>query len=157
MLDLDEFGTERSLLMASILLGPKDGFAHLRGFLSRPPGRWRHFAAFQAVEFLHEARRGVLSREEVIAVTCLALRGEGGLGAVEALRRWKAWEAAPAVLALTRAADYDKKHRLRAEVICFCLECPWSPETATYLDREVTEDPLYVRRLKGSIPGLRRP
>jgi hypothetical protein len=137
------------MLVAYIMLDRDNGWKYLRGLLGTAKEEFqvRH-AALRAITFLWETRPDLVKKKELMDGVCqLLVQSDVSDFAIEALLRWKCWEAADKVLDLTtpknkKIHDVPAVHRA---VLRFALSCPKKvTRAAKYLVVERKLDKEYV-------------
>jgi hypothetical protein len=135
------------LLAAYVMLKPKEGFAYLRNVLKSPKEDFMYrYAALRALRFLNDYRSDLVARKELVEAACLLLdQDDISDMAVEDLRKWKAWETAPRVVALTKKPNIDELTVVKRAVLRYCIQAEGSPEAEAYLKARTADDPEAVK------------
>src|SRR5262249_52415211 len=107
------------LLAAYVMLDPKDGFQYVRGILNRPKENFLYrYAALRAVRFLHQYRQDLVPKKELVGAALLLLTQDDISDmAIEDLRKWKSWDVADKVLAVTRRDAFDDETVIKRAVL----------------------------------------
>jgi hypothetical protein len=137
------------MLSGYIMIDADTGWKYLRGILGNGKEEFqvRH-AALRTVQFLWDFRPDLVKKKALIDGICLLLdQSDVADFAIEDLRKWKCWEAADKVLALT-TEKYKKVHEVPAvhrSVLRFALSCPRKvTRAAQYVAAERKQDKEYV-------------
>ncbi|MBY0228992.1 MAG: hypothetical protein K2W96_06920 [Gemmataceae bacterium] len=135
------------LLAALVMLKPKEGFARIEGILKNPKEEFMHrFAALRSLRFLHEYRQDLIDKKRLAAAAALLLpQDDINDMAIEDLRKWKAWETAPQVLAQVGTKAYDEVTVIRRSILRYCLQAEGVPEAAAHVAKRRKEDAEAVK------------
>jgi hypothetical protein len=113
------------MLAGYIMIKPKEGWTYLRGILDDPKQEFQlRYAGLKTVRFLWETRPDLVKQKDLVDGLCLLLKHTDVCDfVIEDLRRWKRWETADKVLALTASKTHDVPIIQRA-ILKFALSWP---------------------------------
>jgi hypothetical protein len=149
------------MLVAYTMLDKAKGWNYLQGILKNPKEDFqRRYAALRTIRFIWDYRPDVLTKKQRVKGICLLLKQTDVADfAIEDLRKWKVWEAADDVLALTK----KKSHKIpviERAILRFALSCPKNNTHAVqYVKKERKRDKEYVDdveellKLESEAPG----
>lgn len=125
------------LLAAYVMLDPKEGFAYVRGILGRPKEDFTYrYAALRAVRFLHDYQQKRVKDEklDVVGAVCQLLTHDDISDmAIEDLRKWKCWDMADKVLAVTKRDGFDDSTVIKRAVLRYCLQAEGVEKAKQYV------------------------
>jgi hypothetical protein len=135
------------LLAAYVMLDSKDGFQYVRGILNRPKENFLYrYAALRAVRFLHQYRQDLVPRKELVGAALLLLTQDDISDmAIEDLRKWKSWDVADKVLAVTKRDAFDEETVIKRAVLRYCLQCKGNAAAKAFVAAREKEDAEAVK------------
>ncbi len=149
------------MLVAYILLQPKEGWAYLRDqVLNVPKEEFQlRYAGLRAVRFFWETRPDVIARKDLEAGVCLLLdQTDVADFAIEDLRKWHCWGVADKVLALANKESHNLPV-IRRAILRYALSCPPKEAHAVAFvkaerkkDKEYVEDVEELLKLEAGTP-----
>jgi len=134
------------LLAAQVLLNKTEGWKALLAALRDTKEDFNYrFAALRAVRFFHDYRPEVIPLKDRVEAVCLLLTQDDIADlAIEDLRKWKQWNVADRVLALTKTPAYKEVNVIRRAILRYCLQCKGHEAAAAYVAARRKEDPEAV-------------
>ncbi|MFQ3651778.1 MAG: hypothetical protein SNJ75_15750 [Gemmataceae bacterium] len=134
------------LLAAQVLLNKSEGWKALQAALRDTKEDFNYrFAALRAVRFFHEFRPEFIPLKDRVEAVCILLAQDDIADmAVEDLRKWKQWDVADRVLALTKTPAYKEVNVIRRSILRYCLQCKGHEGAAAYVAARRKEDPEAV-------------
>jgi hypothetical protein len=113
------------LLIGYTMLQPEKGWAYVRGIVSKPKRSFLvAYQSLKAVRFFGDNRPDLVKRKDLVDGLCLFLKHIDVCDfAIDDLRRWKRWETADKVLALTISKAHNLPVIHRA-ILKFALSWP---------------------------------
>jgi hypothetical protein len=135
------------LLAAFVMLSPKEGFEYIRGILNRPKEDFLYrYAALRAVRFLHDYRQDLIPKKELVGAAMILLAQDDISDmAIEDLRKWKSWDVADKVLAVSKRESFDETTVIKRAVLRYCLQCQGSDAAKAYVAARRKEDAEAVK------------
>src|SRR5262249_17793325 len=127
-------------------LRPKEGWKYITDTLKDQKAEFTvRFAALRAARFLHDYRRDVVGKKDLIAGVCVLLAQDAIADlAIEDLRKWNRWDMADRVLAV-RSSEAYKQNIVKRSILRYCLQCTGSKAAAAYVAECRKEDPEAVK------------
>jgi hypothetical protein len=141
------------LLVAYTMLDKAKGYSYLRALLGNAKEEFTvRYSGLKAVNFLWEVRPDLVKKKDLLAGLGLLLEQPDIADfAIEDLRKWKVWEMADKVLALTEG-KYRKSHDaqvIRRSILRYALSCPKKiKKAAAYVEAERKRDKEYVEEVE---------
>jgi hypothetical protein len=136
-----------SILVAYLMLAPKDGWAYTLAILDNPGEEVaRRYAAVRALRYLAASRTGVVSKRQITKAYCLLFAQDDIVDlAIEDLRKWKRWDLADVVLRVIETNAY-KLPIVRRSILRYAIQCKGSAGATAYVaarrkaDKEAVDD-----------------
>jgi hypothetical protein len=141
------------MLVAYTMIKPKEGWAYLRGILDSPKKEFQlRYAALKSVRFLWETRPDLVKQKELVDGLCLLLKHTDVCDfVIEDLRKWKCWETADKVLALTTSKAHDVAV-IRRAILRYALSWPKKNSKATeFIAAERKKDKEEVEEIEEAL------
>ncbi|MFO0930064.1 MAG: hypothetical protein U0736_24075 [Gemmataceae bacterium] len=133
------------VMAAYAMLRPKEGWTYIQTVLKSPKEEFMfRYAALRAVRFFYDYRTDVFDRKQIVeGVTQLLQQDDIADLAIEDLRKWKAWDAADKVLAVSKTAAF-KQPIVKRALLRYCLQCQGVTEATAYVADRRKADPKVV-------------
>jgi len=144
------------IMAAYTMLEPKAGWAVISAQLKDKESDFlARFAALRAVRFLHDYRAADAAAKKQYRDGVCVLLNQADIAdlAIEDLRKWKAWDRADKVLAVTKTDAYEPAIVKRA-VLRYCLQCKGNKAAEKYVadrrkdDAEAVSEALELLQLE---------
>jgi hypothetical protein len=143
------------IMAAYTMLEPKAGWATIVAQLKDKDSDFlARFAALRAARFLVDFRSDATTKKQYIDGVCILLeQGDIADLAIEDLRKWKAWDRADKVLAVTKTDAYEPAIVKRA-ILRYCLQCKDNKAAEKYVadsrkeDAEAVDEALELLQLE---------
>jgi hypothetical protein len=125
-----------------VLLNKTEGWKALLAALRNTKEDFNfRYAALRAVRFLHEFRPDVIPHKDLVEAVCILLAQDDISDmAIEDLRKWKQWDVADRVLALTKTPAYKEVNVIRRSILRYCLQCKGHDAATAYVAARRKED-----------------
>jgi hypothetical protein len=139
------------VLAGLVLIDPKGGWSRVTGMLSDAKKEFLlRYAALRTARFFWEFRQDVIRRDEIAAAVAVLL-DQPDLAdlAIEDLRKWGFWKAAPAVQALFSKPGYEVPF-VRKAILRYMMRCPASEYSgaASFVAEQRTKNPQWVEEVE---------
>lgn len=133
------------VMAAYAMLRPKEGWTYIQTVLKSPKEEFMfRYAALRAVRFFYDYRTDVFDRKQIVeGVTQLLQQDDIADLAIEDLRKWKAWDAADKVLAVSKTAAF-KQPIVKRALLRYCLQCQGVATATAYVADRRKADPKVV-------------
>lgn len=133
------------VLAGYVMLKPAEGWAYVRSVLKDPSKEFMlRFAALRTARFFMDSRPEVVPPQEVLdGVASMLDQADIADLAIEDLRKWKRWDAADRVLALTSKPSHDIPI-VKRTILRYALSCP-KPEAAAFVEAMRKKDSETVK------------
>jgi hypothetical protein len=130
------------MLAAQVLLDKTEGWKALLAALRNTKEDFNYrYAALRAVRFLHEFRPDLIAHKDLVDAVCILLAQDDIADmAIEDLRKWKQWDVADRVLALTKTPAYKEVNVIRRSILRYCLQCKGHDGATAYVAARRKED-----------------
>jgi hypothetical protein len=132
------------MMAGYLLLQPKEGWEHLKGFLkNEKEDFFVRYAVLRTLRFFWDYRNDVLSKEEILKGMSMVIQLHDLADfAIDDLRNWQAWKMTDEVLDLF-AKDSHNHPVVRRAILRFAL-CSPAPRAKAFVTEQRKRDPAWV-------------
>ena len=131
------------IIAAYTMLRTKEGRAYIEKVVNDTNKDFLYrYAALRALRFFWQYRTDLISQKDIAqcAAQLIAQKDIGDL-AIEDLRKWKCWDLADRVLAVSKTEAYQKTPIIRRAVLRYAIQCKGNKAVEEFLSAQQTKDP----------------